>query len=244
MATLLDILPNTDDLLALEPEELAGILLEVLPGMMQSAGVVFSRIEQDVYPPLGPGGYDRMQSEDVSLVLAEALSWLETQGLVVKNPDQPQHTWYVITRRGRRLRTRADVETYRLGRALPVELLQPVLVDKVHSLFLRGDYDTAVFQAFKTVELAIRDLMPECPGDLPAQALVRKAFHPETGKLTDDLLVSSEKQAMSDLFAGAMGHGKNPPSHRDVNHTKVVAARLIVFARHLHDIVQTRAIFM
>jgi hypothetical protein len=34
--TLLTIFPNPDDLLALEPEDLAGVLLEVVPGVMQN----------------------------------------------------------------------------------------------------------------------------------------------------------------------------------------------------------------
>jgi hypothetical protein len=37
-----------------------------------------------------------------------------------------------------------------------------------------------------------------------------------------------------------MGHAKNPPGHRDVNHTRVDAARLIVFASHLLEIVEPR----
>ena len=50
----------------------------------------------------------------------------------------------------------------------------------------------------------------------------------------------SERQAEMDLFAGAIGHPKNPPGHRDVKLPPPEAARLIVFAAHLLDITAKR----
>jgi hypothetical protein len=46
------------------------------------------------------------------------------------------------------LKTTADLEVFRKNRALPLYLLQQTLANKVHHLFLRGDHDVAVFQAF------------------------------------------------------------------------------------------------
>jgi hypothetical protein len=43
------------------------------------------------------------------------------------------------------------------------------------------------------------------------------------------------------LFSGAIGHAKNPASHRDVAITAQEAARLIVFASYLFDIAEGRA---
>ena len=42
-----------------------------------------------------------------------------------------------------------------------------------------------------------------------------------------------ERQAVMDFYAGAIGHGKNPPSHRDVEIERVAAAQLIVTASYL-----------
>jgi uncharacterized protein (TIGR02391 family) len=113
------------------------------------------------------------------------------------------------------------------------------LAEKVHHLFLRGDHDTAVFQAFKEVEMAVRkaggygEVMLCVP-------LMRPAFHPEKGPLSDRSRVYGEREATLALFSGAIGHAKNPPSHREVNMNRQTAARLIVFASHLLDIVATQ----
>jgi hypothetical protein len=58
--------------------------------------------------------------------------------------------------------------------------------------------------------------------------------------LTDKTLVISERQAMSALFAGAIGAAKNPSSHRNVEMSRTEAARLILFASYLMSIVDER----
>jgi hypothetical protein len=63
----------------------------------------------------------------------------------------------------------------------------------------------------------------------------------ETGPLPDKALIVSERESEMFLFSGSIGHAKNPPSHRDVYLTRVEAARLIVFASHLLDIVEQRS---
>lgn len=59
---------------------------------------------------------------------------------------------------------------------------------------------------------------------------MRKAFEPMKGPLADKTLENGEQQAQSDLFAGAIGAAKNPTSHREVEMSKIEAARLIIFA--------------
>jgi uncharacterized protein (TIGR02391 family) len=238
-APLLQILPTPEDLLALEPEDLAGVLIEVLPALMQEAGVTYQAIDSALYPPHAggpvPAGYPQSTRDAVGLALAEALSWMETQGLLVRNPGQPG-VWYVLTRRGQKLRNRADLQTYRLGRTLPIDLLPRSLADKVHGLYLRGDYETAVFQAFKMVEVDVRRAAG-CEPDEVGVKLMRKAFDPRSGRLAMQSAPVAEREAISALFAGAIGYAKNPPSHRDVKHSRQSAARLILFASELLEIV-------
>src|SRR5262249_47801214 len=118
--------------------------------------------------------------------------------------------------------------------------------EKVVPLFRRGDHDIAVFQAFKEVEVAARKAAnAKGAGYFDSEVgtnLMRKAFHPETGSLTDKSLVPAEREAEMHLFSGAMGHAKNPPSHRDFPITAQEAARLIIFASHLFNIVEQRTV--
>lgn len=238
MATLLAIFPDMADLLALEPEELAGVLVEIIPGVSQPAGFVVNNFTNPMFPPQG-GGYPPGAMDEIAVALAEALSWLVNQGIVIQNPNQPPGR-YLLTRRGRALQTRADLEAFRKGRTLPLDLLQQSLASKVHHLFLRGDHDTAVFQAFKEVEVAVRNA-GDYPNSVLGRDLMQKAFHPETGPLRNEALVSAERESEMFLFSGAIGHAKNPASHRDVNLTQQEAARLIVFASHLLGLVEQRS---
>lgn len=110
---------------------------------------------------------------------------------------------------------------------------------------MRGDHDVAVFQAFKEVEVAVRSTANKkganYPDDLVGVTLMRKAFHPDSGPLTDKSLVTAEREADMHLFSGAIGHAKNPTSHRDVTVAPQEAAKLILFASHLLDIVKQRS---
>lgn len=113
MPTLLEIFPDPEDLLALKPEELAGILIEIASGI-----VMFETLKAQVFPQGGRGYPAGWISEEVPLALAEALSWLETQGIIVRDPTQS--TVYRWTRQGRALKTRTDLEAFRKGRTLPL----------------------------------------------------------------------------------------------------------------------------
>jgi hypothetical protein len=111
--TLLSIFPNPADLLSLEPEELAGAILEISPGVMQNGMFNMESLLAQLFRTIG-NSYPSGLHERVRLAIAEALSWLTNQGLVMLDPDQPAR-WYRLTRRGAQLKTRADVEAFRKG---------------------------------------------------------------------------------------------------------------------------------
>jgi uncharacterized protein (TIGR02391 family) len=106
------------------------------------------------------------------------------------------------------------------------------LAQKVASLFLRGDYDIAVLQAFKEVEVRVRIAARLQNTDIGTD-LMRKASHPDIGPLTDQRLVKAERESMSNLFAGSIGLFKNPQSHRKVEMNAVEASELIGLASYL-----------
>lgn len=110
--------------------------------------------------------------------------------------------------------------------------------------FLRGEYDTAVFQAFREVEVAVRH-SGKFPADAVGVKLMRDAFRPAqgtnpAGPLTDSALPVAEQEGMMNLFAGAIGLYKNPQSHRNVPTDPMDAAEVIIFASHLLRLVDRR----
>ena len=239
--SLLSLFPTPQDLLARTPEDLGGAIIEVVPPLIQNGLFNIYSLVDSLYQLDGPS-YPRETRRSVMLAFTEALSWLTTQGLIVNDPEQP--VWYRLTRRAADLRTRADVEAFRKGRILPDDLVPALFAQKVVPLFRRGDYDVAVFQTFKEVEVAVRKASNAKNACYPDSdlgiTLMRKAFHPEVGPLTDMTVVPAEREAVMHLFSGAIGHAKNPTSHRDVAITAQEAARLIIFASHLLDIVEQR----
>ena len=123
---------------------------------------------------------------------------------------------------------------------LPKRLLHHVVSQKVLPIFMQGAYGPAVFEAFKQVEVAVREAGGYRKNDYGTD-LMRKAFNVEEGNLTDQNQPKSERQARSDMFAGAIGSYKNPGSHRDVEITAEEAAELIIFASHLLRIVDLQS---
>jgi hypothetical protein len=198
MPNFLSMFQDPKDFLAVAPEDLGGVVIELAPSFMQNEMFTIDHILSQLYPNVGPT-YPPPTKVSISRAVAEAISWLVTQGLLIVDPIQPS-LWYRLTRRAANLHTRADVEAFRKGRILPDDLLPTIFLQKVVHLFRRGDYDVAVFQAFKEVEVAVRTAANEKGAGYPnsdvGTALMRKAFHPETGPLTDTDSVPAEREAV------------------------------------------------
>jgi len=118
--------------------------------------------------------------------------------------------------------------------------LHPTIREDVWALYHRGKYDTAVFEAMKAVEVAVREAAGLAAKDI-GYSLMRTAFDVTAGALTDTEAEPAERQARSDLFAGAIGSYKNPHSHRNVAlDDPDEAAEIIMPANHLLRIVDAR----
>lgn len=204
-----NIFPTIQTALDLEPEELASFVLKHLKqiGKINRYNYTLGTDPEIVE-------YAGQRLEEFKKRLMEAFIWLEREMFIAPQPGA-SGDWRFITRRGERILQDEDFKAYAKESLLSSETLEPILARKVKPLFLRGDYDTAIFQAFKEVEIRVRKTGKYTNNDLGVD-LMRTAFHPKTGKLTNTHATEAEKENMMHLFSGAIGLFKNPVSHRDI----------------------------
>ena len=246
---LFEMLPDAEQLLSLEPEELAGPLLVSLQNTKQILrdSVISHDDMKHAIDRNSRVNYPYECHEDVLFALMEAWQCLLSEGFVAPIPTNLPHSYpsysvttYFVTRRGQKIKTLEGYEDYRKADLLRKHQLHRIIADKVWRIFAHGDYDAAVSVAFKHVEIAVRKAGSYKRNDRGTD-LMRRAFHVDKGHLTDIKQETAVKQAMSDLFAGAIGLYKNPSSHHEVEFAPEAAAEIIIIASHLLRIVDSCA---
>jgi uncharacterized protein (TIGR02391 family) len=163
--------------------------------------------------------------------VAEAWWWLIRKGLIAPDAQNTDDTWWLPTRLGHEVAAREDaLARLRAGDRIDVAL-HPRIAEDVRAEFLRGKFETAVFTAMREVEIALREASG-ADEEAYGQGLLGHGFG-KGGKLIDAATADAEEQAVANLFRGALGAFKNPPSHRRVDFDDPTEAAEIVLLASL-----------
>jgi uncharacterized protein (TIGR02391 family) len=239
---LIHLIPEADVLCALEPDELGLRMLPALASWPPHDQLTLGGfIQHSVSKSGSPPAHSQYSPGQVEQAIREAWAWLEGAALLIEHPGWiSPHQIRSLSRRAHQLAAEPDAQKVFAARRIPKETLHPTIREDVWALYHRGKYDTAVFEAMKAVEVAVRAAATLTAADIGTK-LMRKAFEVENGPLTDKAAEQGERQARSDLFAGAIGSYKNPHSHRNVAlDDPDEAAEIIMLANHLLRIVDSR----
>lgn len=153
MSSIYELIPDHELLLSLEPEELAGVVLEYLHSLPESDSQLSF---QNFSASHTVAEYPSEHQKEITKALREAWMWLQNEGFIIPTPGfYPEMV--SITRQGLRVRNATDLEAYRRANLLPKQLLHPAIATEVWLSFSRGNYESAVLLAFKEVEVAVRE---------------------------------------------------------------------------------------
>jgi hypothetical protein len=177
----------------------------------------------------GGYAYDVATRNAIDKAISRASKKLEDVGLIeAPDPDNGKNGYRVISQEGRKAMTQTDYAAAKVRASFIREMFHPSLPDAAWNSFRSGDYDTAVFEAFKAVEIAVRKKGLGKNGIVQGDygvALMRKAFDPRSGPLTDmSAQPPSRKERRCELFTGAFGELRNPKAHGDPTITDPLVA--------------------
>jgi uncharacterized protein (TIGR02391 family) len=169
-------------------------------------------------------------SKEAQKCWAEALNWLISKNLVgqpsAESKGEPGTIF--VTRLGKAA-LETGLASIKASERLGVDL-HPRL-ERVRSQFLLGEYELGAFAAMREVEIRVRELTGS-PASLVGVKLMRESFR-EGGKLSNPDLDPGERVGLMELFAGAIGTFKNPPSHRQVDYANPTEASEVIMLADL-----------
>ena len=163
---------------------------------------------------------------------------LERDGYIMQDPSQSSDAFKVLTDRGKQLVAQSLddmlISSIDIDRLLSNERLRA----KVHDDYLAGDYETAIFKAFRMLEETVRS-KANLDATIIGADLMTRAFRPSGGQLSHpDAQTPAEAEGLHLLMRGSIMWFKNPTSHRTVRYANPnEAAHILAFANLLLDLV-------
>ncbi|MCP3904511.1 MAG: TIGR02391 family protein [Planctomycetes bacterium] len=197
---------DRDAFAALAPEELAGYLLADIIRWEDEPG----RGDPNKHNYLV--GISPDKKSDIGKAILEAWAYLEHERLIASVGGD----WVFVTRRGREVGDATGVAEYQKIQ-YPRGQFHAAIEHRTWKHFIPGDHDIAVKEAFREVEIRIRKAAA-LPKDYVGAELVKAAFAPDGGKLTDTEIPSAERTGLFNLFLGGFLFLRNPAGHRDVEY--------------------------
>lgn len=247
--TFLEQFPEPNELIKLTPEALGLLLLAYLAEHENNNGNVFRSMATNENSEINDylvhhfGGITTETWKPVVRALNEAWGWLESEVLLVQSNEETTGTAHCFITKGGKEVLEKGSRTYLVSKYLDRRRMDTTLMEKISPSFFYGDFDTAIFAAFKEVEVRIRN---KCgyPNSLTGKLLAKTAFDPDNGPLTDLGIDSrSERKSIAELFSGALGTFRNPVGHRDVDILDPsIASDMVSFANLLLNIVEAREV--
>jgi len=190
--------PPERDILTMDPEDLGAHMLRY----MTRVHAVTDRFNFMQMVPSGVAAERFM----------EAWGWLEREGFLAHRPNDVSGHSLFVTRAGQRVAAEENFDAWRKAAIFP-DNLDPIIMRAVKPLFARGDYDTAVFRAFKEVEVRLRKKHPSLANEYGVD-LMNMAFGDKNGVLMTNN--KADRKSARELFAGAFGLCRNPSAHHEV----------------------------
>jgi uncharacterized protein (TIGR02391 family) len=224
--------PDLRNVLEESDEEFALVILELLraqerenkrPGQIRRP-LEIGGVEYQLPPP--PAGVQLRPKLEGKI--EDAFRWLTEKRLIRPEPG-------INGRNGKVEITELGWQTDRnqrglleATRMLPDALIHPKILARIRDDFRKGDYDKAVQDAFKQVEVATRAALG-LDDTVHGEALFKRAFRSGSafGKKTQKL------EQERNLFISSYNLYRHPPSHSNTKIVPAMAARMLALASHL-----------
>jgi len=191
---------------------------------------------QEIIGEANPGGYQPVRFTRVKYK-ASPTAHIDIRQYQRGYDEEEGEDKFFPTKKGFRFPEREFKRVVKEYALMPETYVHPLIVKRCFALLNDGQFESAVLQAFKSIETNIRNKI-KAPSELVGIKLIRKAFNPDNGPLTDHALPKAEREAFCNYVAGAFGYYKNPCSHRDVDMDFISAFERIVVASDLLKVIE------